>query len=220
MQSLLWLYKIRPDIMFATNLLARFCAHATQIHLKIAMRVLRYLKGTLDLGLVFQAGFPSDGIVSAADADLAGDLISSRSTLGHYVKFGKHGAISCNSSLDRKISTSTGQAETYALAGLIRQLVWVRHLLHDIGFPQTKPTTTGTDNQGVHLQSTKSINHAAAKHYRISQAYIRSKCDDGTVHVIKVPTAVNHSDFFTKALCAALFIEHRSAVMGPQERPP
>jgi hypothetical protein len=218
--SLLWLYKTRPDLMYVTNLLARFCRIATPTHLKLATRVLRYLKGTSYYGIVFQAGFVNDGVLSAeADADLAGDLITSRSTMGSYAKYGEHGTVACNSSLDRKISTSTGQAETYALASLVKELVWIRHLCYELRFPQTGPTQTGTDNQGVHLQSTKSINHAAAKHYRISQAYIRSKGVDGTVKVVKVSTEKNHADFFTKPLCFKLFDSHRTAVMGPQLNP-
>jgi hypothetical protein len=217
---LLWLYKTRPDLMFVTNLLARFCRIATAAHLQLAMRPLRYLKATVDYGIVFQAGFVNDGVLSAeADADLAGDLTTSRSTSGFYAKLGQHGTVACNSSLERKISTSTGQAETYALASTVKEVVWIRHLLHDIRHPQTKPTKTRTDNQGVKIQATKAVNHATAKHYRISQAYIRSKGDDGTVEVEKVSAADNHSDFLTKALCTELFVRHRDAVMGPQ-RPP
>jgi hypothetical protein len=216
----LWLYKTRPDLMYATNLLARFCRDATAAHLKLAMRVLRYLKGTSDYGIVFQAGFKNDGVLSAeADADLAGDLATSRSTSGGYVKLGEYGTVACNGSLERKISTSTGQAETYSLASLVKEIVWIRHLLHELRFPQTKPTRTGTDNQGVEIQATKSVNHATAKHFRISQAYIRSKGEDSTIDVVKVSTALNHSDFLTKPLCKLLFERHRDAVMGPQ-RPP
>jgi hypothetical protein len=218
--ALLWLYKTRPDLMFTTNLLARFCRTATAAHLKLAMRVLRYLRGTIEHGIVFCAGFPEDGIITAeGDADLAGDLIGSRSTSGFYAKIGRFGTIACNSWLERKVSTSTGQAETYALASLVRELVWIRQLCYELRLPQSAPTVTGTDNQGVHLQSTKAINHATAKHYRISQAYIRSKSEDGTIKVVKVPSDLNHSDFFTKALCFKLFDLHRFHTMGPQNPP-
>jgi hypothetical protein len=213
-----WLYKTRPDLMYVTNLLARYCRSATAAHLKLAMRVLRYLKGTIDYGIVFQAGFENDGVLSTeGDADLAGDLLTSRSTSGGYVKLGEHGAVACNSSLERKISTSTGQAETYALASLVKEVVWIRHLLCELRLPQAKPTKTGTDYQGVEIQATKSVNHATAKHYRISQAYVRSKDLDGTIKVVKVSTALNHSDFLTKPLCRLLFERHRDAVMGPQQ---
>ena len=88
---------------------------------------------------------------------------------------GRLGTICCNSSLERKISTSTGQAETYALASLVKDVVWTRHLADDMRRPQTNATELDTDNQGVHIQSTKAINHATAKHFRVSQAFIRGK---------------------------------------------
>ena len=81
-------------------------------------------------------------------------------------------------------------------------------------------TSVLTDNDGVLKQSTKAINHATAKHYRIGQAYIRSKVDDQTVNVEGVNTSQNPSDFFTKALLRPVFDRHRHAIMGPQQRPP
>ena len=78
------------------------------------------------------------------------------------------------------------------------------------------PTALDTDNQGVHIQSTKAINHATAKHFRVAQAFIRSKGEDGSIRVNKIGTNDNHSDFLTKALCSELFRKHRDVVMGPK----
>ena len=43
----------RPDIAFAVNLLARYSATPTRRHWVGVKTILRYLKGTLDLGLFF-----------------------------------------------------------------------------------------------------------------------------------------------------------------------
>ena len=43
----------RPDIAFAVNLLARYSAAPTRRHWVGVKTILRYLKGTLDLGLFF-----------------------------------------------------------------------------------------------------------------------------------------------------------------------
>ena len=81
------------------------------------MRVLRYLRGTIEYGIIFLAGFKEDGnITGQADADFAGDMKSSRSTSGGFLEVERLGTIYCKSSLEKKISTSTGQAETYALS--------------------------------------------------------------------------------------------------------
>ena len=115
---LIWLYKTRPDMLFTINLLARHLHNATKAHFDIARsRPLRYLSGTKTHGLVFcpgdVQGFELDG---SAEADLAGDLATSRSTLGFYSKVGDYGPVSYNCSLERKVATSTQQAEAYACA--------------------------------------------------------------------------------------------------------
>ena len=69
------------------------------------------------------------------------------------------------------------------------------------------------------MQATKAVNHATAKHFRITQAYVRCKSDDGSVSVSKVGTFDNHADFLTKPLCRTPFERHRLAVMGPQRAP-
>ena len=214
---LIWLLKTRPDMMFTVNLLARFLKNATQQHLDIARgRPLRYLKGTVDYGLVFLSGASEWKLSGAADSDLAGDLVNSRSTSGHFAKLGEYGAIVCSSKLEKKVSTSTGQAETYAMLSLVKEIVWDRHLLRELLHPQEGPTLVLTDNDGVLKQTTKAINHTAAKHYRIAQAYIREKVDDGVIETGPVASAMNASDIFTKPLHAPAFSIHRGTVMGPQ----
>ena len=105
------------------------------------------------------------------------------------------------------------------MTALAKNLVWLWHLLHDLGFDHSTigPAEIMTDNQGVARQSNKFVNHAVAKHYRISQAYIRQLVGNLIMKVKEVPTDANPSDFFTKALNAALFTKHRAAIMGPQD---
>ncbi|CAL9021865.1 unnamed protein product, partial [Prunus brigantina] len=54
--SLLYLTATRPDIMFASSLLARFMHNPTRKHMGTAKRVLRYVQGTLDYGIEFKKG--------------------------------------------------------------------------------------------------------------------------------------------------------------------
>ena len=198
--ALMWL-RTRPDMQFTINLAARFLQCATQAHYDLIRgRPLRYLKGTISWGLVFMAG--SWNMSAYGDADLAGDLRNGRSTLGSFNKMGEYGAVSCSSKLERKIATSTGQAETYALVALAKEVVWLRHLMWDLGFPLSGPTPSYTDNDGVLSQATKAINHAAAKHYRLGQAYVRQLGKSGVIEVKGISTFDNAADIFTKALAA------------------
>ena len=57
--SLLYLsMKTRPDIAFAVSRAARFCSKPTHQHLIAVKRVLRYLQGIVQHGLLFQKSEP------------------------------------------------------------------------------------------------------------------------------------------------------------------
>ena len=214
-----WLLKTRQDLSFPINLLCRFLKAPTKAHLDYALgRPLRYLKQTMTVGVVFCHQQGKWELSGASDADLAGDLVSSRSTTGHYLKLGEWGTIISQSRLERKVCDSTGMSETYAMKDLVHQTVWTRALLDELGIPMTEPTELETDNDGVLKQSTKTVN-TTAKHYRIAQAYIREKVRELAVAVLGQDTAKNASDLFTKALHAPLFKRHFDTIMGPQQAP-
>ena len=59
--SLLYLStKSRPDIAYAVSSVARFCAKPTKEHWTAVKRILRYLKGTSNLGLLFREDTPAE----------------------------------------------------------------------------------------------------------------------------------------------------------------
>ena len=214
---LMWLLKTRPDLCFTVCLLARYLKCASAEHLKLAMgRPLRYLAGTFGMGVVFQPGSGDWKLHGASDGDLAGDLSSGRSTLGWDVRMGACGNISSSCFLEKKVCTSTGQAETYAFMSLCKELVWLRHLLQELGYTQKDASVGLCDNDGVINQSTKTINHTTAKHYRIAQAFIRQLCRDDVITAVAVDTHNNSADLFTKALAFQAFARHRLSIMGPQ----
>lgn len=71
--SLLWLAtRTRPDISYIVGVLTRFFAQPTKEQWEVALGVIKYLKGTSDLGLVFGKGAKSD-LLGYSDADWAGD---------------------------------------------------------------------------------------------------------------------------------------------------
>jgi hypothetical protein len=218
--ALMWLLRTRPDMAFTVNLLTRFLKCGTDAHVVVATgRPLRYLAGTTSFGIVFAPGNGKWELEAEADADLAGDLCSARSTSGGNSRIGEYGTVSSSSRLDKKVSTSTCQAETYAFQDVCKEVVWLRLLLYEIGYGQRKPTKTRTDNAGVLVQATKAVNHAVAKHYRIAQGFIRMLCRGDTIEVDRVSSDDNPADTFTKPLARVLFEKHRLTIMGPQEPP-
>ena len=180
---------------------------------------MRYLVGTTTYGIVFA---PGDGVWrlhGSADADLGGDLSTAKSTSGSVTQLGEYGNISCRSHLKKKNSTSTLQAETYSYVDLCKEIAWDRDWMHELGFPQEGATEARCDNSGVIIQSTKQVNHGVAKHFRLSQGYVRYMCGEDVVDPTDVDSEDNESDMLTKPLPKPSFVKHRLTIMGPQERP-
>ena len=62
----------RPDITFSVNNLARFNSNPQKEHWTALKRILRYLKGTTNIGILYKHD-GSNKCVGYSDADWAGD---------------------------------------------------------------------------------------------------------------------------------------------------
>ncbi|XP_070003407.1 secreted RxLR effector protein 161-like [Nicotiana sylvestris] len=84
--SFLYLTASRPNIVFSVGLCARFQSNPKGSHLKVAKRILRYLKGTQDLVLYYPSG-GSLNLIGYADVDYAGYLVDRKSTsrMAHFL---------------------------------------------------------------------------------------------------------------------------------------
>jgi len=77
--SLLYLITSRPNIQFGVCLCARFQANPKELHLKFTKRILKYLKGTTNVGL----WYPCDSNLTLSgfsDFDYAGCKLDKKST--------------------------------------------------------------------------------------------------------------------------------------------
>ena len=127
------------------------------------MRV-RYIKGTLNFGLRFEACAPADfRLHGYSDADWAGCGETRKSTSGQIFKLGKC-AISWRSRKQSIVALSTTEAEYVALCEASQEAVWLRRLLGDIGFTQNTPTVVFEDNQGAIALSQNPKDHSHTKH--------------------------------------------------------
>ncbi|KAK2387285.1 hypothetical protein QL285_061081 [Trifolium repens] len=93
--SLMYLIATRPDLMFVVNLIARFMEHHVDTNMMEAKRILRYIKGTLELGILYRKGEQVD-LIAYSDSDYGGDIDDRKSTSGYLFMLGS-GAISWSS---------------------------------------------------------------------------------------------------------------------------
>ena len=87
--NLLYLTSTRPDIMFAASLLSRFMQEPSQVHFGAAKRVLRYLQGTMDYGIMYKFG-GNLNLIGYSDSDWVGSIDDMKSTSGYAFLFGSN----------------------------------------------------------------------------------------------------------------------------------
>lgn len=73
----------RPDITYAVNHAAKFCEQPRTMHWTTVKRIMRYLHGTPDYGLIYQRTTATPQLTGYCDADYGGDLDTRRSRSGY-----------------------------------------------------------------------------------------------------------------------------------------
>ena len=195
----------RPDIMCAAGQLSQFLNNPSSKHMLAAKRVLRYLKGTLRLGITYRP--PPMRLTGYSDANWAGDIDNRRSTTGYVVMI-NNGAVAWRSQLQPTVALSTMEAEYMALTEATKELIWIRNLLAALGYinDNTKsssastPTQLYSDNQSAIALAKNPVSHARAKHIDIRHHFIREAIQDKIIWVQYIPTTEMTADSLTKAL--------------------
>ncbi|XP_021890654.1 uncharacterized protein LOC110809205 [Carica papaya] len=85
--SLLYLTATRLDLTYAISLLSRFMNSARQSYMEIVKHILRYVRGTTDLGIHFQAHTEGE-LLGYTDSDWVGSVEDAKSTSGYVFSLG------------------------------------------------------------------------------------------------------------------------------------
>ena len=142
----------RVDITFAVSLLARYASKPKKSHWDALVHVLRYLAEHSHEGLMYKKnekikefnpeilnGDQNSEPSCVVDSDFANDPDTAKSVGGMIVSLAGT-AVSWRSKLLRMVATSTCHAEYMAAYEGIREIVWLRMLLEEIGFNLAKPS--------------------------------------------------------------------------------
>ena len=203
----------RPDICQAVAAVSKFNSAPTESHLTAVKRILRYLKGTLNLSLQYSLYRCTENcepeVEGYSDADWACDLDTRRSTTGNVFKMSE-GAISWLSQKQSTVALSTAEAEYIALSSATQEVVWLRQLLTDIGVDCTKPVTVWEDNQAAIGLTRNPIGHKRTKHIDIKYHFVRECVMIGSLFVKYCNTKEMLADILTKPLPRGQFEYLRS----------
>jgi hypothetical protein len=215
--ALLWFGRTgRPDILYGVNQLTKFSHMWDHTHVTAAKRIMRYLKGTLDLKLTFRHS-KDPHLVVYADSDFASEPEENEtpmcSTSGMVAYSHGIGAIFAAVNLEKTISLSTAEAEYKSITRACKFLTGVIQFYEEIGFPLKRPADIYNDNQAAIAMSKQPFCTSATRHMKIKFHYIKEKVKDSTVSVTYCPTGSMVADIMTKALDRVLFERFRDMLL-------
>jgi hypothetical protein len=233
----------RPDITFAVHQCARYSHNPKQSHAKAIKRIIRYLQGTKDKGMVFSpsTNFTVDCFVDADFAGLWGteydqDPVSVKSRTGYILTF-----MGCPllwaSKLQTQIALSTMEAEYIALSTAMRELIAIREVLKEIrmhvfqlseslaGSPtytMTAKTFTASlpaskvyeDNEACRKFAMLPRMSPRTKHIAIPYHFFREKVAALEISILPIDTSNQLADQFTKGLREEDFVRGRTRILG------
>ena len=206
--SLLYLAtKTRPDICFAVGKLARYCSNPSKVHWLAAKGVIRYLKGTVNYGLLYSRS-EAGTCVGFSDADWAGDLTDRKSTSGY--TFQMSGAsVSWLSSKQTCVALSTAEAEYLALSKAAQEAIWLQQFLASLKFPCDEPMLIHEDNQAAISISKEFVCSKRTKHIDIKFHYVRDQVNDNKIVIDYCSSSEMVADILTKGLTYDKFAKFR-----------
>ncbi|KAL2512470.1 Reverse transcriptase Ty1/copia-type domain-containing protein [Abeliophyllum distichum] len=124
---------------------------------------------------------------------LSSDDLDKRRSTSSYVFILCDGCISWKSQLQKIVALSSTEAEYIAACDAVKERLWLRGLLGEIGF-RNETIRLYTDNQSVIHLSKNPVYHDRTKHVDIKFHFVRDMVEKNIVDLIKIPTQFNPSD--------------------------
>lgn len=201
--SLMYLTATRPDMMYVVCLISRYMAKPKEAHMLAAKRVLRYLKGTIEMGVFYKRGVKNE-LLAYTDSDYAGDIDDRRSTSGYAFLF-SNGAVCWSSRKQPVVSLSTTESEFIAAAACACQGIWMKRILNQIGHSHCKYITIFCDNSSTIKLSKNPVMHGRSKHIDVRFHFLCDLIKDGELELKHCKTDEQIADIMTKPLKLEVF---------------
>ena len=194
-----------PDISFVVNKMSQFMHQPTDEHWTLVKRILCYLNGTVNDGLLLHRTLPlslhafSDSIHAFFDDDWAGNK-DDYSSAGAYLVYLGSNLISWSSKKQKTVARFSTEAEYHSIATTAAELCWVCFLLSELYINLVSPPVVYCDNVSATQLSSNLIFHSRMKHVAVDYHFLHDQVQYGALRMAHVSSANQLVDLLTKPL--------------------
>ena len=193
----------RPDLAFSVAYLSRYLNSPTELLLKAAKRVFRYLQNTLNLSITYQNNSNKPILTGFCDSDFAGDYDTRKSTYSYLFQF-NNSPISWKTKRQSTIALSTTEAEFNSMEQAIREAIWLQNLFKELNYPINNLIIKGDNLSSINLAYNPEY-HQRTKHTALRYYYVRQELEKGSIKIEYLPTNKMPADGLTKPLSQSKF---------------
>jgi len=120
-------------------------------------------------------------------------------TTGYCVFVGGN-LVSWRSKKQNVVSRSSAESEYRAMAQSTCEILWIQHLLAEVGLNPSFPAKLWCDNQAALHIASNPVYHERTKHIEVDCHFVREKIQENVISTGYVKTGEQLGDIFTKAL--------------------
>jgi hypothetical protein len=206
---------IRVDAIFATNREARFMDNPGLEHWEAVQHTLKYIASHPHAKIQYSSNIPEghkNVLIAYVDVNWEKHSDDCRSTTG-WIIFFNGGPIAWCCAKQKSASGSSAESEYKAVYDVVTEIIWLRHLLIDMGYPLDTPTVIYEDSQSCIKFADNPIQLSSMKHIDPKYHAVRQYVEQGQVYIDKIDTKDNMADMCTKALPHLLHNHFRHQVL-------
>ncbi|CAJ2636069.1 unnamed protein product [Trifolium pratense] len=206
----------RPDLSYAISVVSRFMANPGQVHWQALKWVLRYLNGSLKGGLKYTRTDPGrDALEGYVDADYAGNIDTRKSLSGFvFTLFGT--AVTWKANQQSVVALSTTQAEYIALVEGVKEAIWLKGMIGEMGISQGCVKIHCDSQSAIHLANHQ-VYHERTKHIDIRLHFVRDMIE--TKEIMETIQVIVFGSVVRPARVVCLHWEHiKKSMKSDQSR--
>ncbi|CAJ2677087.1 unnamed protein product [Trifolium pratense] len=209
--SLRYLCNTRPDLAYSVGIASRFMERPKSSHLIAVKRILRYVKGTINYGIMFPASDRDKEckLIGYTDSNWCGDHEDRKSTAGYMFFYGGS-PISWCSKKEPVVALSSCEAEYIAASLSTCQAIWLKNLIEEISQDRCETVTLKIDNVSAINLAKNPIAHGRSKHIELRFHYLREQVSNGNLALMHCRSEEQVADLLTKAVTIQVFEKLRS----------